>query len=418
MNFSRRSLLAAPFAAPDPAPPEVPADFSGLSFESAELLRGSLLTPANASLVALVRRLGRRGVIRIGGNSSDRAHGHPGDAAIAALGRFLRATGWSLLYGLDLGNGTEEGAAREAAMVSEAAGPALIAFQIGNEPDLFNRDLRAASWGFEDYLAAWKRRAAAVRARLPGARFAGPDIAYRGAWMMPFATRARPRPVLLTRHYYAEGPGSSPAVTIARLLGSGPELEASLVLAERAARATGLPLRMAETNSVYEGGRPGVSDTLAAACWGAEMMFLLAARGWAGVNFHDRPDRSYAPIGRVSPLARPLYYGMLFFAAARPRRVSFLPGFPALAAYRIEGRDGRTRLAFFNRDPDRSAHATLPARAAAVSALRLAAPSPASSAVTLGGASVADDGTWRPRLERWHAPNLLAPAGGLLVELA
>ena len=418
MNLSRRSLLAAPLATLGPEQREVAPDFTGLSFETAELLRGTLLTPANTLLVALVRRLGQRGVIRLGGNSSDRARGHPSAGALGALTGFLRASGWSLLYGLDLGNGTAEEAAREAAMVAEASGPALIAFQIGNEPDLFDRGLRAPSWGFDDYLAAWKRFAAAVLRRVPAARFAGPDIAYRDAWMKPFVIDAWPRPVLLTRHYYAEGPGSSPAVTISRLLGSGLALDTSLVPAEEAARATGLELRMAETNSVFDGGRPGVSDTLAAACWGAELMFRLAARGWTGVNFHDRPDRSYAPIGRARPLAKPLYYGMLLFAVARPRRVSLLPGFSRLRAYRIEGRDRRRRLAFFNLDPMHAARAALPEQQTAARALRLTASSPASSAVTLGGSSVGDDGTWHPRFETLRAPIMLAPASGLLIELA
>ncbi|MGH7117502.1 MAG: hypothetical protein ACREFP_00655 [Acetobacteraceae bacterium] len=426
MNLSRRVFLAAPLApfglaAPlarvDLARGEVPADFTGLSFETSELLRGSLLAPANAALVGLVRRLGGRGVIRLGGNSSDRAHGHPSAAAIAELGGFLRAVGWSLLYGLDLGNATPEEAAHEAAAVAQAAGPALIAFQLGNEPDLFNRGLRAASWDFADYLASWERFAAAVLARLPAAHFAGPDIAYRASWMEPFARNARPHPRLLTRHFYAEGPGSSPAVTIARLLDSGPELDAALVPAEQAARAAGIPLRMSETNSVYDGGRLGVSNTLAAACWGAELMFRLAARGWTGVNFHDRPTRSYAPIGATRPLAKPLYYGMLLFAAAKPRRVSFRGGHAKLRHYRVEGRDGRTRLAFFNLDPTRSVIARFSGPRPSASALRLAASAPASSTVTLGGASVADDGAWLPRWENVRAAIELAPASALIVTL-
>lgn len=435
MTFSRRTLLAASFAATAaavaraataarvPTSPEVPPDFTGLSFETAELLSGSLLTPANTSLIALVRRLGRRGVIRLGGNSSDRDRDrvHPSAAAIAALAGFLRATGWSLIYGLDLGHGTPSEAAEEAATVAEAAGPALIAFQIGNEPDLFARSgLRPPHWGFRQYLATWERLAAAVRAKVPAARFAGPDIAVRGSWMLPFATRARPRPALLTRHFYAEGPASSPSVTIPRLLETDPGLNGTLDPTEAAARATGLPLRMSETNSVYDHGRPGVSDTLAAATWGANLMFSLAARGWAGVNFHDGPGRPYTPIGRSSPLARPLYYGMLFFAAALPRRVALFPSLWPLAAYRIEGTDARTRLALLNLDPSVLTARTLPAGVAAVSLLRLAAPQPSSSSVTLGGATVSDDGAWRPRLEHPApgSPILLPSAAAVLVELS
>lgn len=389
-------------AAASAAAPKIPAGFVGLSYETSELVAGTRLSPENAALVGLFRRLGPHGVLRLGGNSSDRARAYPSEAAISRLAGFLRVTGWSLIYGLDLGNGTREEAAQEAALVAAAAGPALIAFQIGNEPDLFASGLRPRGWSVADYLAAWRRFAEAVRGRVPAARFAGPDIAWNDAWMMPFATGAYPRPVLLTRHFYPVGPGSSPAVTIARLLGSGPALAASIAPAERAARACGLPVRMAETNSVYQGGRPGVSDTLAAAAWGAELMFRLAAAGWSGVNFHTRPAQPYTPLGEQGPgwtIARPLYYGMLLFAASRARRVAPV-SFPGLAAYAIEGRDRARRVALINMSPERIEQVALPAAPGAI-LLRLAAPSPAATAgVTLGGAMVANDGAWRPRLER------------------
>ncbi|HUA77789.1 MAG TPA: glycosyl hydrolase family 79 C-terminal domain-containing protein [Acetobacteraceae bacterium] len=402
--------------------PEIPADFLGLSYETAALVPGTLLSPDNHALVSLIRRLGPHGVLRLGGNSSDRPRAHPGPAAIARLAGFLRATGWSLIHGLDLGTGTPQEAAQEAAAVAEAAGPALIAFQIGNEPDIFPRSLRPLGWSVPDYLREWRRFAEAVRARVPAARFAGPDIAADGSWMMPFALAADPRPVLLTRHFYAEGPASSPAVTIPRLLASGPRLAAAMAPAARAARATGLPLRMTETNSVYAGGRAGVSDTLAAAAWGAELMFRLAAAGWRGVNFHTVPSRPYTPLGEETgprPIARPLYYAMLLFARSAPRRVSPL-SFPALASYAIEGRDGRRRLALINMSPERTARVAL-AAAPDASLLRLAAASPAAtSGITLGGAEIANDGTWRPRPERpaAHGAIDLPPCNAVLITTA
>lgn len=379
----------------------VPADFMGLSYETAELVEGSRLSPDNASLIALFRRLGR-GVLRLGGNSSDRARAHPTAAAIAALAGFLRATGWSLIYGLDLGNSSASQAAEEAAMVAAVTGSALICFQIGNEPDLFSPALRPRGWSVTDYLGEWHRFADAVLARVPTARFAGPDIAAYGSWMMPFARNAVPRPVLLTRHFYTEGPGSSPSVTIARMLGSSGALSAAMQPAEEAARAANLPIRMSETNSVYGGGRPGVSDTLAAAAWGADLMFRLAAAGWSGVNFHTRPNRSYAPLGEQTPpyhTARALYYGMLLFARSNPLHVSRrpAPNSPALSTYAILDRDGQCRLALINMSAHDSIRVALPS---AATLLRLSAASAAStSAVTLGAAEVANDGSWYPIVE-------------------
>jgi hypothetical protein len=63
-------------------------------------------------------------------------------------------------------------------------------------------------------------------------------------------------------------------------------------------RAYGLPYRIVETNSVYDGGQPGVSDTLGAALWGLELMFEAAAAGAVGVNFHTGAHSPYTPIAR------------------------------------------------------------------------------------------------------------------------
>jgi hypothetical protein len=178
---------------------------------------------------------------------------------------------------------------------------------------------------------------------------------------------------------------------------------------------------MAETNSVYGGGRPGVSDTLAAAVWGTELMFRLAAAGWNGVNFHTRPACSYTPLGEPTggrPVARPLYYGMLLFAQSRPRRVAALPvrNSAAVSAYAIEGRDHRRRFAFINMSPYEPAHVALPDTATKL--LRLAASSPAAtSGVTLGGAEIANDGAWHPAFEPVAAHGMveLPPCHAILV---
>ena len=53
-----------------------------------------------------------------------------------------------------------------------------------------------------------------------------------------------------------------------------------------ASRAAGLPFRMSEGNSCWNGGQPGVSDTLASALWSADVMLQFAAAGCAGVNMH------------------------------------------------------------------------------------------------------------------------------------
>jgi hypothetical protein len=177
------------------------------------------------------------------------------------------------------------------------------------------------------------------------------------------------------------------------------------VLAEMAAigAAHGLPWRIAETNSVYAGGRPRVSDTLGAALWGAELMFQIAAAGGAGVNFHAGEDKIYTPVshGRGGGLtARALYYGMLMFSQAPgelvPARLE--SGGATIAAYAVRAADGALRLAVINKDVRTASVRIEPGRRFAKGEVsRLVAPAlDATSGVRFGGATVDDYGGWVP----------------------
>lgn len=409
-----------------PGTPIAP-EFLGLSYESAILADGDYFTPGNASVVGLIRRLGERGVIRIGGNLSERtvwgerprgAGDIPiGPAAIDRLAAALRALGWRLIYGLNLGSGTSEQAAEEAAYVARAVGERLIAFQIGNEPDGYGRwaPWRRPGYGAADFLTEWRAFHAAIRTRVPDARFAGPDVAAETEWVAALAA-ARPQGlVLLTRHYYADGPRGAPHISIDRLLRSTVQVEPVLARLAEIGRAYGLPWRIAEANSVFNEGHPGVSDTLAAALWAVELMFRVAAAGGAGINFHTgvdnfRPDedKAYTPIARAGGgryRATPLYYGLLMFAqAARGRLVPLAatPSRPELAAYAVRTPEA-VNFCLLNKDTAQTFRVQLRPRRrfADASVLRLAGPSLAATAgVTLGGAAVDEDGAWRPEHER------------------
>lgn len=140
---------------------------------------------------------------------------------------FLDATGWKLIYGLNLGTGTPEVAAEEAAYVTDRMGSKLLAFPLGNEPDRFSRDgRRTPVYGFDQFARDWQRFHDAIPARVPHSPFAGPDTAYNHEWLVPFATRSRPELPYLSEHYYdyAEGPPTDPSMTIERLLRPNPNL--------------------------------------------------------------------------------------------------------------------------------------------------------------------------------------------------
>jgi len=175
---------------------------------------------------------------------------------------------------------------------------------------------------------------------------------------------------------------------------------------------------MAETNSCYSGGKPGVSDTFASALWGADLMYQLAAAGATGVNFHGGGYGWYTPVAgtRASGfLARPIYYGMLLFAEAQARRLvmTALDGAAdgSVSAYGLKARDGTVKVVILNKRLD--ADVTLGIYAAGVkraSVMRLTAPRPEDTTdVTFGGSVVGNDGAWAPAV----AESLSARQGAL-----
>ena len=326
----------------------VPGDFLGLSYESAQLADPAFFSANNATLVRAFRGLCSNGVLRLGGNLSDvtqwagsapntialdeaakvqgfhewrlvdtkAARKRPatiGPVGIAALGGFLHATGWKVLYGLNLGTGTPERAAEEAALVTKHAGDRLLAFQVGNEADLYGPTFREGSWNFERYWSEYQRFVKAVRVRVPHAPFAGPDVATKVDWVTQFAERAKGNVVLASSHYYAMGPAGAPGIDARKLLSNDSRLAREMPVLVEAGKTAGVPFRMTEGNSCYHGGEPGVSDAFASALWAADYLLRVAQGGYAGVNLHSGGEGYYSPITgepNASKL-RPEYYGML-----------------------------------------------------------------------------------------------------------
>jgi hypothetical protein len=381
------SALLAPLGAALPSPevtlslhPErtlarMPADYTGLSYETSQLSEPDFFSASNKSLVALFRLLSQQGVLRLGGNSSDFcwwetsascvAPAMPPPAgpveqnwmpheltaitpeAIGQLEAFLAATGWSLIYGLNFGTGTPQRAAEEAAYVAKKIGPRLQYFQIGNEPEYYrnrNNGLRPPDWNFADYFGQWLQFARAVLSRVPAAKLGGPDVGSSADWVASFARQARlelgDAVVACTGHYYAMGPPDDSSVTIDRLLQTDPRIDAGMSRIMPAARDAKLPFRMTEGNSCYRGGKPGVSDAFASALWGGDYVLHLARLRCAGVNFHGggarqiraalgdhlpgtastrnaetpRSGTYYTPIAgdpATGYFAQPVFYGML-----------------------------------------------------------------------------------------------------------
>ncbi len=408
----------------------IPSAFTGLGYEISSVAEAGLLTAP--VYLQLVRSLGSHGVIRIGGNTADYARYSPSasavassygtvvnDASLAALGSFLKASGWDLIWALNLGSGSENDAAAEAKAVLAAAGPRLLAFEIGNEPDLFPHEKhRKPEYGYDEWLTEYRRYKAVLRGRIPSIPFAGPDVAGRTEWVTRFAEDEGHDILLLTHHYYREG--QSQGSTVEKLLGIDPKLQPQLDALSAASTRCGKPYRICEVNSFSGGGRPGVSDTMGAALWALDYMFTLATHDCSGINLETGLNQlgfvsSYSPIADDQHnrfRAAPEYYGMLAFSLAgrgqmlpvevNPASPPSLPSSsPMLKAYATRPDQQTLSVTLINKgaqavavhlDPGYSTQGT---RATIV---RLTAPGiDAASGVTLGGSEVSSAGTWHPR---------------------
>ena len=104
--------------------------------------------------------------------------------AVRNLAAFLKATGWTCLYGIGMGTNVPERAADEAEFVAKTLGSSLQYFQIGNEVDMFDRHLRdPKTWSAKTYLDEWLTLARAISARVPNAVFGMPDVAADISWL-------------------------------------------------------------------------------------------------------------------------------------------------------------------------------------------------------------------------------------------
>lgn len=308
--------------------PHMPGDFVGLSYEVQQLADPAFFSAANTGLIRQCKALSSRGVLRLGGNTSEfewwkataaspepehpqtrTVEGEPKPQyyavtpeAIRNLAGFLDATGWTCLYGIGMGTNIPERAAEEAAFVAKTLGRRLQYFQIGNEADLFDRHLRdPKTWSAKTYLTEWLSLARAVGATVPGAKFGMPDVAAKVGWLTEIADmwgsiQNPPDVTTLSHHYYFGGPATNPEVNIPNLL--KPETMARVQktadMATTAARKMGVRVRMTEGNTCYRGGKPGVSDVFAAALWAADYSLLLARNNYSGVNLHGGTGKSVA----------------------------------------------------------------------------------------------------------------------------
>jgi len=308
--------------------PHMPADFVGLSYEVQQLVDPSFFSASNTALIREFKALSTHGVLRLGGNTSEFAYWQPTasspepehpktrevegepkasyyavrEDAVRNLAEFLKATGWTCLYGIGMGTMVPGGRAQEVGLWGRTLGWGRSYFQIGNEVDLFDRHLRdPQTWSAKSYLDEWLTLARAITARVPDAVFGIPDVAADITWLPKIADiwpsiQQPPRVSTITHHYYFGGPATNPEVNIPNLMkpATMAKVQKTADIATDAARKVGARVRMTEGNTCYRGGKPGMSDVFAAALWAADYSLLLASNNYSGINLHGGTGKSVA----------------------------------------------------------------------------------------------------------------------------
>ena len=415
----------------------------GLSIEAYELATPDL-SAGRGSLVALMRLLGP-GVLRIGGNSLDTSwwtstNEPPPTWAtsvvtptdLVRLDGLLLATHWRVILGVDLGHLDPTRAADEAGFATRILGSGLLAFEVGNEPDLYMYPtsaaaLRPATYNPEGYLQELAEYAAAMRTQAPALVLYGPDVS-QPAWLPTIAVYNEMSFDVITEHFYPTTYSVASSACVATPVPSAADLISRRVRGQESAQLRVLiavgkfahrETRMSETNdtgSCDVPGGPATSPVFASALWALDWALRSASFGVTGINFHGYLGRcgasTFAPVcaatlrdeirGDVSP--RPEYYGLLaarqleggHFIGVKIRGATSLHD---VTAYATLHNNGTITVAVENFSTTAAVAVALkvPGYTRAAEETLTAPSIHATQNVTFGGSAVTATGRWRPR---------------------
>jgi hypothetical protein len=288
----------------------IPADFVGFSDEVPDIIADSIFTPSNSSLINLLKSLGPNGVFRIGGASSD-SNPPPGLTQQIAndTASFISAVGpgWKIIYGLDAVINNSSIAVTQAGYLLNGFSSSKLAFQIGNEPDLFTDE--------ESWISIFNSYYSALAQRYSGINFGGPDTSSLSniSWINDTVLGAKGFEYV-TGHKYTL-PCNPTSVTPAQVIAD------ATVPANQGVRIT-------EFGIICDGGMNGVTNVLMAATYYLRLAQSAFSGGYLGIDPHNviipelwgdgltrpayynqfiqEPDGGYAPA--------PMFYGMYLFA--------------------------------------------------------------------------------------------------------
>ena len=374
----------------------------------------------NQALVNTFKTLGIKS-LRVGANAVDDPRVPvPQEKDIDSLFNFARAAGVKVIYSFRLKNGDPANSARLAGYIAAHDADALDSFSIGNEANFFLKP-------FDVFLPQWKLHYDAILKAVPDAKFDGPSATPEYARDLAKAMFADGHMAMVSDHYYFLGSGRAgekdPAATRAHFLTNrlhaGYARDYAAVGAVLAAQ--GVPYRIDEMNSCYNGGSKDSSDTFASTLWALDCTHWWAAHHILGMNYHTGEsvgrDGKFGPPNYAGFLRtpdgqgfnmRPQAYAYLAFsqsAHGNPLAVKVLTQTPLdFNAYAYRDHDHSIYVTLINKSyGDRAQSATvslqLPTGATAGTWQRMDlvqkdSDVAAKADVTLGGAAVDTQGTW------------------------
>jgi hypothetical protein len=399
--------------------------FVGLAYEK-QSLTTPLFAGFNSDLIGLFQRLGNS-VLRVGGSSVDTlvwtpsGNGQtPGQIVppdIDALAAFLRATGWTCIYAINLGGSatgatTPALAAAEVAYVSQQLGSSLVGIELGNECERYGdaSSFYPYTWSLPKFESLWMQYRDAILATTPSAPLTGPaatsDVY---GWTIPFGEYVTRNDINLLTHHYTR---ASTTPTVDDLISPDPAITTLLQQLQYGAQSIDLPFRIDACSSYPNGGVANVSNAYASSLWAIDMIFNSALGNASGLNFNAGSNAIDSPIADTLDTvisAQPIYYGLLIATLAGQGSLLSTQLSAAslnVTSYAVSNPDGGLSLLIVNKDATQNLDLSIALPFTMTSAtllqmtqLSAGATTPdltALSGVTIQGAAVATDGAFTP----------------------
>ncbi|GAX81963.1 hypothetical protein CEUSTIGMA_g9391.t1 [Chlamydomonas eustigma] len=294
----------------------VPSSFVGLSIEPMASAAGMLSNPQFSGLVQLLSSYNTGPfIIRWGGGTQDFLTTVLPNTTWQSMADLSNKTGAKYMIGLNLRAGPTLAVAQTSAALSIIPSSSILAFNIGNEPDLYPK-LFGYPGGYWTSSTGWFKDVLDISNALeplmmryfgttklvsgPAGSWTNPSVKWSASDAAKFA--APPAPLsayaaMFTMHYYVAA-ATTDGASIDTFMGLSTmtDISSRVVPWVSYSQTYNLPFRIEETNTLSLGGLAGASNVMAAALYYIDYSLTMIEAGVSGLNFHDSVCYSYSPI--------------------------------------------------------------------------------------------------------------------------